>query len=148
MRERVKEAPKCTMPERESSKPLARVKDSRGRRVTQLDPIAMHMLHQHGMIEADVLRSIAHEQGVRVGVKERVALIAGDVPIADMTCGCCTPIPRTMPRFALNAAVLGWSDRNEAPGAGRVFHFLGREGSAFQCVVTVFDGRASSHVVW
>jgi hypothetical protein len=54
-----------------------RVKDARGRSVTQLDPVAMHLLHQHHVIEADTLRAIASEKGVRMNVAERAALLGG-----------------------------------------------------------------------
>lgn len=54
-----------------------RVKDVRGRKVTQLDPVTMHLLRQHDVIEADVLRAIAHEPGVRITAKKRAALFAG-----------------------------------------------------------------------
>jgi hypothetical protein len=35
--------------------------DARGRRVTQLDPIALHLLRRHDVIPADALRAIAEE---------------------------------------------------------------------------------------
>ncbi len=35
------------------------IRDDRGRKVTQLDPVAMHLLHRHGTIAADELRAIA-----------------------------------------------------------------------------------------
>ncbi len=53
------------------------IKDARGRKVTQLDPVAAYLLRQHDVIEADVLRAIAHEKGVRITRKERVSLIVG-----------------------------------------------------------------------
>jgi hypothetical protein len=56
-----------------------RIKDARGRRVTQLDPVALHLLRRHDVIEADVLRAIVHEKGVRIGGKERASLIVGVV---------------------------------------------------------------------
>jgi hypothetical protein len=54
-----------------------RVKDARGRSVTQLDPIGMYLLRQHDVMGAEILRSIAHEKGVRITAKERAALIVG-----------------------------------------------------------------------
>lgn len=54
-----------------------RIKDARGRTVTQLDPIALYVLRQHNVIEADTLRAIANAKGVRVALVERVALIGG-----------------------------------------------------------------------
>ncbi len=52
-----------------------RIKDARGRKVTQLDPVAMHLLRQHNMIEADILRKIASEKGVAISRWERVLLV-------------------------------------------------------------------------
>ncbi len=54
-----------------------RIKDARGRKVTQLDPVAMHLLRRHDWIEAGVLRAIAHEGGVRITRTERASLIVG-----------------------------------------------------------------------
>jgi hypothetical protein len=54
-----------------------RIRDARGRRVTQLDPVAMHLLRRHDVIEADVLRAIASEPGVRITARERASLIVG-----------------------------------------------------------------------
>lgn len=54
-----------------------RIKDARGRKVTQLDPVAMHLLRRHDWIEADVLRAIVHEKGVRIKGMERASLIVG-----------------------------------------------------------------------
>ena len=59
----------------------SRIKDARGRRVTELDPVAMYLLHQHGVIEADVLRAIAHEKGVRITGMERASLIVSIVVV-------------------------------------------------------------------
>ncbi len=56
-----------------------RIKDARGRKVTQLDLIAMYLLRQHNVIEADVLQAIAHEKGVRITGKERASLVVGVV---------------------------------------------------------------------
>ncbi len=47
--------------------------------MTQLDAVAAYLLRQHDVIEADVLRAIAHEKGVRITRKERVSLIVGVV---------------------------------------------------------------------
>lgn len=41
----------------------ARVVDARGRRVTQLDPVTMHLLHRNDRIDAETLRAIAREIG-------------------------------------------------------------------------------------
>ncbi len=53
------------------------IKDARGRRVRQLDPIALHLLRQHDVIDADTLRAITNEDGVRIKGGERAALIGG-----------------------------------------------------------------------
>jgi hypothetical protein len=53
------------------------VKDARGKKVTQLDPVGMYLLRQHDVIEPDVLRAIAQEEGLKVTPKERAALIIG-----------------------------------------------------------------------
>jgi hypothetical protein len=68
-----------TMAEKEPRRPgrSPRIKDARGRKVTQLDPVAMHLLRQPGVIDADVLRAIAREDGLRITAKERAALIVG-----------------------------------------------------------------------
>ena len=54
-----------------------RITDTRGRRVTQLDPVALHLLRRHSVIEADVLRAIANEKGVKITRAERIPLIVG-----------------------------------------------------------------------
>jgi hypothetical protein len=41
----------------------ARIVDARGRRVAQLDPVSMHLLRRHDVIDADTLRAIAEEIG-------------------------------------------------------------------------------------
>jgi hypothetical protein len=40
-----------------------RIVDARGRRVSQLDPVSMHILRRHDVIDADTLRAIAREIG-------------------------------------------------------------------------------------
>jgi hypothetical protein len=53
-----------------------RVKDARGRRVTQLDPVAMHILHRHEAIPAEDLRTIATAiDPVEVKRRPRAALL-------------------------------------------------------------------------
>ncbi|MFH1746189.1 MAG: hypothetical protein ABIG44_04010 [Planctomycetota bacterium] len=54
-----------------------RIKEARGRSVTQTDPIALYLLRQHNVIDADTLRAIANEKGVRIALGERAALIGG-----------------------------------------------------------------------
>jgi hypothetical protein len=74
---------RTAMSKQESPPPqqAGRIKDARGRRVTQLDPVATYVLRQCCVIEADVLRAIAHEKGVRIAGKERVSLILGVVGV-------------------------------------------------------------------
>ncbi|MHC4785138.1 MAG: hypothetical protein ACYTE6_04165 [Planctomycetota bacterium] len=55
------------------------ITDARDRTVTQLDPVTMYVLQQHDVIEADVLRAIAHEPGVEITAWERASLITGVV---------------------------------------------------------------------
>lgn len=56
-----------------------RIRDARGRKVTQLDPVTMHLLRRHDVIEAGVLRAIVGEKGVRITARERASLIVGIV---------------------------------------------------------------------
>ena len=44
-----------------------------------LDPVSMYFLRRHGAIDADVLKAIANEKGVRIATAERLALIGGIV---------------------------------------------------------------------
>ncbi|MHC4234776.1 MAG: TFIIB-type zinc ribbon-containing protein [Planctomycetota bacterium] len=71
--------PKIAMAEQGSSKTqqVGRIKDARGRTVTQADPIALYLLRQHNVIDADTLHAIANEKGVRIAAGERTALIGG-----------------------------------------------------------------------
>ena len=43
----------------QQSTSTGRIVDARGRRVTQIDPVAMHLLHRHDVIPAPKLREIA-----------------------------------------------------------------------------------------
>jgi hypothetical protein len=63
-----------------------RIEDARGRKVTQLDPLAMYLLRQHGVIEADALNAIANEKGVKIKTVERSALIVGICGAVLVTC--------------------------------------------------------------
>ena len=71
------------MTEQGTSRPrqAGRIKDAHGRKVTQLDPVAMYLLRQHTVIEADALRAIAHEKGVRIAGRERASLIVAVVGV-------------------------------------------------------------------
>jgi len=61
------------------------ITDARERTVTQLDPVTMYVLQQHDVIEADVLRAIAHEPGVEMTGWERASLITGVVALLLVT---------------------------------------------------------------
>jgi hypothetical protein len=66
------------MAEKTPTKPrTGHIRDARGRKVTQIDPVTMHLLRQHNVIEADVLRAIANEEGVRITSAERIPLLIG-----------------------------------------------------------------------
>jgi hypothetical protein len=67
------------MPEKEppGRRHAGRIRDVRGRKVTQLDPVALHLMRRHDVIEADTLRQIANEKGVRITTGERAVLITG-----------------------------------------------------------------------
>jgi hypothetical protein len=52
-----------------------RVEDARRRKVSQLDPAALHVLRRQDLIDARTLQEIASEPGVRIKASERAALI-------------------------------------------------------------------------
>jgi hypothetical protein len=54
-----------------------RIKDARGRQVTQLDPVMMHLKHQHAVIPAEPLGRIAHQVGIGMTRGNQIALWAG-----------------------------------------------------------------------
>ena len=64
-------------PESQASPQRGRIVDARGIRVTQLDPIALLLLHKYDIVDADSLRTIADTKGVRVTRGEKAALIGG-----------------------------------------------------------------------
>ena len=53
-------------------KSAGRITDGRGRKVTQLDPIALGVLRQHDVIEAESLHRITQEPGVGLKKFERI----------------------------------------------------------------------------
>ena len=62
--------------QREALPPKAgQVADARGRKVTQVDPVTMHLLRCHDVIEADDLRSIVSEEGIAISPWERALLV-------------------------------------------------------------------------
>jgi hypothetical protein len=54
------------MPEPERARPqqAGRIKDARGRTVSQLEPVTMHLLRRPGIIPPEVLKDIAQEVGI------------------------------------------------------------------------------------
>jgi hypothetical protein len=54
-----------------------RIRDARGRTVSQLDPVALWLLRRHDVVDADALRAVAHEHGVRITRGQRISLIIG-----------------------------------------------------------------------
>jgi hypothetical protein len=56
--------------------------DARGRRVSQLDPVMMHLLHRPGIIPSDVLREIAQQIGLGITRATRSAFWASIVGLA------------------------------------------------------------------
>ncbi len=62
------------------------INDTRGRKARQLDPVALHLLHRHDVIDAETLRQIAHEPGVAIAGKERAALIVAVVGLVAVAC--------------------------------------------------------------
>jgi hypothetical protein len=55
----------------------SRIKDARGRAVTQLDPVMMHLKHRHEAIPAEPLGRIAREVGIGMTRSNQVALWVG-----------------------------------------------------------------------
>ena len=72
------------MAEEEPSKlrRAGRIKDARGRAVTQLDPVALHLLRQHDVIDSLALHAIVHEKGVGITTGERIGLVFGIIGAA------------------------------------------------------------------
>ena len=59
-----------------------RIKDARGRKVTQLDPVTMRLLRQYDVIPAEALRKLADEIGVGWSRRIRVLFIIAVVCLA------------------------------------------------------------------
>ncbi len=59
-----------------TTKRSGRIKDARGRVVAQLDPIALHLLRRHDVVEAGTLKAIASEDGVKMSKSERGVMVA------------------------------------------------------------------------
>ncbi|MBU0639651.1 MAG: hypothetical protein KKB50_12360 [Planctomycetes bacterium] len=56
---------------------IGHIKDARGRRVTQLDPVTMRLLHQQDAIPYETLRELADEIGMRMPTREAVDVASG-----------------------------------------------------------------------
>ena len=86
MERQVSRAPwtRLTMSEEESPtrQQPGRIRDARGRLVTQLDPVMTHLLRQRGGIPPEVLRDMAQQIGIGMIRANRVAFWAGIVAIA------------------------------------------------------------------
>jgi hypothetical protein len=67
-------------------KPPTHIRDARGSKVTQLDPVELRLLHRHDVIDAETLRSIADQVGS--GLEERsrrfVPVLTGGVIVIAM----------------------------------------------------------------
>lgn len=57
------------------------IKDARGRKDKQADPIALYFLRHNDIIDAETLHKIVNENAVRVSVFERVFLIIGTMGV-------------------------------------------------------------------
>jgi hypothetical protein len=53
-----------------------RIKDARGRLITELDPVVMHLTHRPGIIPPDALHDVAQDIGFGVTKAVRISLIA------------------------------------------------------------------------
>lgn len=59
----------AAMAEKEAPHPqrAGRIRNARGRKATQVDPGALHLLRQHNVIQVDALQAVANERGVDYG---------------------------------------------------------------------------------
>lgn len=53
-----------------------RIRDARGRKVTQLDPVALHLLHRDEPIDRETLSRIVGERSIGLPALEKGALVA------------------------------------------------------------------------
>ena len=77
------------MPETSTAKRIRRqkyIKDARGRKVTQLDPMVLYLLQKNEPIEREILAAIVAEKGVRMTGLERAAMIGSLVLLAAFIC--------------------------------------------------------------
>jgi hypothetical protein len=78
-----------------------RIKDARGRKVTQLDPVMMHLLRRHDVIPSDALREIAKQVGIGMTQVNRALFWASLVGV--------TSVFITVP-ISITGFVRGWID--------------------------------------
>ena len=64
-------------PKRPATKHKGRIRDARGRKVEQIDPLTIHLLQQRDIIEADALKAIVREDDLRIMRSERAFFIVG-----------------------------------------------------------------------
>ena len=64
-----------------TTQPAGRITDARGRTVSQLDPVMMHLMRRHDVIPPDVLREMAQQIGVGMTKAHRIAFWAALVTI-------------------------------------------------------------------
>ncbi len=65
-------------PENQTNRPQAQkghITDARGRRVSQLDPLALHLLHRNETIERDTLAKIVREKGIDPNKLEKISVV-------------------------------------------------------------------------
>ena len=73
------------MAEKQTPRPkrAGRIKDARGRKVTQFDPVAMHLLHRHDEgIPHEVLRELTREIGIGKLADSWFGLCVGSIGFA------------------------------------------------------------------
>ncbi len=64
-----------------ATKQRGHIKDARGRKVSQIDPLTMHLLHQPDTFDATTLSAIAHEDELKVTTNEYIFLTVGVVAL-------------------------------------------------------------------
>ena len=69
-------------PDATQTQQAGRIKDARGRKVAQLDPVTMRLLRQHGVIPAETLSKLADEIGVGWSKRVRVVFFIAVVCLA------------------------------------------------------------------
>jgi hypothetical protein len=64
-----------------------RIKDARGRRASQLDPVLLHLRHEHSRIPPGPLRSIARRIGLGMTTANRITMWASIVGLVCLVTG-------------------------------------------------------------